>query len=168
MHHHGDRLQPYCSLVWSLGLGQGPVLVTVLDAGFESSSRRVRSLVGNAGGARPQPLWHHESRDAGARSLREAWRSCCPFPACESGCRPARELEASEWEKVGQASSKEQGKEQRFGVRRPSLKAATWELWGLRQTTSPLWAQIPRRLLYSHGQTSPQHGIILSPRESLC
>ena len=35
MHQPGDFLQPYCPLLWSLGLGQGPVLVTVLDAGFE-------------------------------------------------------------------------------------------------------------------------------------
>ena len=35
MHQPGDFLQPYGPLLWSLGLGQGPVLVTVLDAGFE-------------------------------------------------------------------------------------------------------------------------------------
>ena len=168
MHQPGDFLQPYCPLLWSLGLGQGPVLVTVLDAGFEPSSRRVRSLRAVRGGGECADHSPSDSRGVGSNCLREAWKSCCPFPAGESGGRPGQDLETSEWKKVGPPRHKEQGKGQRSGVRRPSPRAATWELWGLEQTISPLWAQMSWCLLYSHGQTSPQHGMPLSPRPSDC
>ena len=79
MHQPGDFLQPYCPLLWSLGLGQGPVLVTVLDAGFEPSSRRVRSLRAVHGGGECAGHSPNDSRGVGSNSLREAWRAAVPF-----------------------------------------------------------------------------------------
>lgn len=98
MHYRGDFLQLCCSAIWTLGLG--PVLVIGLDAGLESSSS-VRSLRAVLEGPDHNPCDLHESRHAGARSLREAGESCCPFPAGESGGTGTRE--------VGQSSSEGAG-----------------------------------------------------------
>ena len=55
------------------------MLVTVLDAGFEPSSRRVRSLRAVHGGGECAGHSPSDSRGVGSNSLREAWRAAVPF-----------------------------------------------------------------------------------------
>lgn len=78
--------------------GKGPVHITLLNEGFEASSRRVRALVGYARGTRPQPPWHQWEQGRRCSLGRSGW-DCRPFPAGESGGRPGWDLKASEWEK---------------------------------------------------------------------
>ena len=74
------------------------MLVAVLDAGFEPSSRSVRSLMGmgRAGWGQTTAPVTAGVGGVGSHSLRQAWKSFCPFPAGESGGRPGQDLETSE------------------------------------------------------------------------
>lgn len=83
------------ALSQSLVLGAGACVhrTSRVGEGLESSSRRVRTLVGYPDGARPQPLWHRWEQAQGALSLGELGRGCCPLPAGGSGGRPGRTWE---------------------------------------------------------------------------